>query len=105
LANDAAPCRHLHLTKSCGDAELIHHWPVDVPSMADGVEAKALQSALTIDRERLMPIGHRYGERQTVEAIEADKALQGGNLLDSVIEAGHGLKEVVKALAPRLKQQ
>ena len=75
---------------------MIHHRAVEIPSFADVQQAGQLQFAgvgsahAHLDRERLVPSGHGDSEANGVEPVECCVGVSGGELLDGVIDAGHG---------------
>ena len=79
-----------------GDAPLIHHGAIEIPSLADVQQASQLQLAgvgsahAGLDGERLVPIRHSDSEANGVEPVECCVGVRGGELLNGVIDAGHG---------------
>ena len=82
-----------------GDGPLVCYGAIEVPSLADVQEAGHFQRAgvssahACLDRERLVPVGHSDSQADGVEAVEAGVGISSGELLDGVVDAGHGLKE------------
>ena len=79
-----------------GDGPLICHWTIEIPSFANMQEASQLQRAgigsavARLDRERLVPVGHGDREANGVEPVKGCVGVSSGELLDGVIDAGHG---------------
>ena len=93
-----------------GDAPLIHHRAVEIPSFADVQQAGQLQFAgvgsahACLDGERLVPVRHGDSNADGVEPIECRVGVSGGELLNGVIDAGHGFEAGGEPLGP-LKEQ
>ena len=79
-----------------GDGPLVRHRAIQVPSLANVQKAGHFQRARVgsphagLDGERLVPVGHGNGQGNGVEAIEAGVGISSGELLNGVIDAGHG---------------
>ena len=79
-----------------GDAPLIHHRAIEIPSLANVQQASQLQGAgigsahAGLNGERLVPVGHGNRESNGVEPVECCVSVSGGELLDCVTDAGHG---------------
>lgn len=82
-----------------GNGPLIHHRAIEIPSLADVQQARHFKLARVgsthagLNGERLVPIGDGDGQANSVEAIENRVGISGGELLNGVVNAGHGLKE------------
>lgn len=96
LGFNAGASRHMDGAVERGDAPLIHHGAIEIPGFADVQEAGQLQRAgigsavARLDRERLVPVGHGDREANGVEPVKSCVGVSGGELLDGVIDAGHG---------------
>ena len=82
-----------------GNRPLICHWPIEIPSLANVQQAGHFKLAgvgsahARLNGERLVPVGHSDSQADGIEAVEAGIGISSGELLDSVVDAGHGLKE------------
>ena len=95
LGFNAGACWHVDGAVEGGDAPLIHHGAIDIPSLADVQQASQLQLAgvgsahAGLDGKRLVPVRHSNSEANGVEPVEGCVGVSGGELLDCVINAGH----------------
>lgn len=96
LGFNAGASRHMDGAVEGGNGPLICHWPIEIPSFANVQEASQFQRAgigsavAGLDGKRLVPVGHGDSEANGVEPVESCVGVSGGELLDGVIDAGHG---------------
>ena len=75
---------------------MICHWAIEIPSLADVQQTSHLQGAgvgsahAHLAGKRLVPVRHSNSEANGVEPVECCVGVNGGELLDGVIDAGHG---------------
>ena len=105
--NDGA-CWYLDGAIQGGDSPLVCHGTIEVPSFADVQQAihfklAGVGSALAhLTEKGLVPVGQRNSEVDGLEPVEGCVGVGGGELLDGVIDAGHGLKQRWKLSPPEL---
>jgi len=93
--NDGA-CWHLDGAVQGGNGPLVCHGAIEIPSFADVQQAIYFKLAgvgsahAHLDGERLVPCRHSDSEANGVEPVECCVGVSSGELLDSVIDAGHG---------------
>ena len=96
LGFNAGASRHMDRAAEGGDAPLIHHGAIEIPGFANMQQASQLQGAgigsahAGLNGERLVPVRHGNREANGVEPVECCVGVSGGELLDCVIDAGHG---------------
>ena len=96
LGFNAGACWHVDGAVQGGDGPLICHWAIEIPSLADVQQTSHLQCAgvgsahAGLAGERLVPVRHSDSDANGVEPVEGCVGVNGGELLDGVIDAGHG---------------
>jgi hypothetical protein len=91
--------RHMNGATERGDGPLIRHGTIEIPSFGDVQQSGHFQGAgvssthAHLDGEGLVPVRHGHGDTDGVEPFENGVSVGGGELLNCVGDAGHGLKD------------